>query len=195
MKKKSLTFAFVLRLGIEIVLFFTVLTVVTVRMIRSGMRNTYVTSATEIAKGYSTALVHRNSKFMQQLRMYTTADVVNSDFDLETLVDWLTSHRKIRSSDFSSIIYCDYESGMAYSDDGEVFDVSRTEYFQKMKNGDLSQYVSNAIGNSVSDARYYVCKVISVKKQRIGFFAGAINHDTLAKAVDAISVGESGFAT
>ena len=195
MKKKSLTFAFVLRLGIEIVLFFTVLTVVTVRMMRKGMRETYITSTTEIAKGYSTALVHRNSKFMQQLRLYTTSDAVNSYTDVETLAEWLVAHRKARGGDFSSIIYCDYESGMAYSDDGEVFDASRTEYFQKMKGGDLNQYVSNVIGNNVSDSRYYVCKAISIKKQRIGFFAGAINHETLAKAVDAIQVGESGFAT
>lgn len=195
MKKKSLTRSFVLRLGIEIVLFFTVLTVVTVGAVREGMKNTYITMSTEIADAEAKILVQRNSKFMQQLRMYTTADVVSSYSGLDDLVSWLTSHRKIRGSDFASIMYCDYESGKAFTDDGEVFDVSKTEYFQKMKGENLNQYVSNPSGTSVSDARYYVCKSIAVGKQRIGFFAGAISHATLSKAVSAIKIGESGFAS
>ncbi len=194
MKKKSLTFSFVLRLGIEIALFFTVLTVVSVKAVRDGMKDTYITSTTEIAEAEAKTLVQRNSKFMQQLRMYTLSDAVSSYDGVDGLVSWLTSHRKIRSSDFESVIYCDFESGKGYTDDGEVLNVSGTEYFQKMKNENLSQYVSDATGNTVSDARYYVCKSVSVRKQRIGFFAAAISHETLAKAVDAIKVGESGFA-
>ena len=194
MKKKSLTFAFVLRLGIEIVLFFTILTVVTVRMMRKGMLDTYITSAVEIAEGYSASLVQRNSKFMQQLRMYTSSDAVRADTDVETLVNWLVSHRRIRSGDFSSVIYCDFESGMAYSDEGDSFDVSGTEFFQKMKTERADQYVSNVFGTNDSDAKYYVCKAVSVRKQKIGFFAGLIKYSTLAKAVESIKVGEGGFA-
>lgn len=195
MKKKSLTFSFVLRLAIEIVLFFTVLTVVTLKTVRNGMRDIYISSTQGIAVAQSKNLVQRNSKFMQQLRMYTMSDAINASTSLEEIVTWLTEHRRIRAGDFASIIYCDFETGMGYTDDGESFDVSRTEYFQKMKNEALSQYISNAEGSSVSDSRYYVCKVVSVKKQRIGFFAAAITHSTLAKAVNNIKVGESGFAT
>ncbi|MBQ0051592.1 MAG: HAMP domain-containing protein [Treponema sp.] len=193
MKKKNLSVNFGVRLGIEIILLITVLTVLSVFLVKNGIEKTYITSNTELIHAEVQGLAYRNSKFMQQLRMYTFSDIVRSGGTPEEIVEWLVAHRGIRSSDFDIVMYCDYESGIGYSDDDEEIDVSNTEYFKVMKSG-KSQYVSNSFGKGVDDSLYYVCKALSVNGKKIGFIAAAVSHDTLEKAIDMMTIGESGYA-
>ena len=194
MKKKNLSLAFGLRLGIEIIILISILSAATILLVKRGVEHTFTTSTTELIEAHIQGLSYRNSKFMQQLRMYTLADPVQQGGSPEDLVDWIVSHRKIRSSDFSELMFCDIETGLAYNDEGDVRDVSTTEYFQFMKNSGKSQYISNPIGTSNEDAAYYVCKSVSVKKKSIGFIAGAVSHSRLSDAIDLIKIGESGYA-
>ena len=194
MKKKNLSLMFGLRLGAEIVVLVAVLSVSTILAVRKGMERTYITSTTELIQAHIQGLSYRNSKFMQQLRMYTMADPLQDGGGVAGLIDWIVSHRKIRSSDFTEIAYCDFESGLAYTDDGAVRDVSGTEYFRFMRSGGKSQYISNPIGSDESDMAYYVCKGVSVGSRTVGFVAGAVSHARLAEAIDAIRVGGEGYA-
>ena len=159
------------------------------------MERTFINSTTELIQAHVQGLSYRNSKFMQQLRMYTMADPVQEGASTEEYIEWLRAHSKIRSSDFREIAFCDYETGLAYTDKGEVYDVSGSEYFQFMKNSGKSQYISNSVGNDADDACYYVCKSVSVSKKAIGFIAGAVSHSRLAEAVENIKIGENGYAT
>ena len=194
MKKKNLSIRFGLRLGVEIIVLITVLSVATIFAVQKGIEKTYITSTTELIQAQVQGLSYRNSKFMQQLRMYTMADPVQEGASTEEFIEWLVAHAKIRSSDFRDMLFCDYATGLAYSDRGEIFDVSGTEYFQFMKSSGKSQYVSNPIGSDNDDTAYYVCKSISINKKSIGFIAGAVSHARLAEAIDAITIGESGYA-
>ncbi len=194
MKKKNLSFSFGLRVGVEIIILISILAVATVFLVKSGMERTYITSTTELLQAHIQGLSYRNSKFMQQLRMYTMSDPVTQGGSEQDLIDWIISHRKIRSSDFKEIAYCSFEDGMAYNDEGQVYDVSGTEYYEFMKKGEKSQYISNSTGSSNDDAAYYVCKSVSIKKKPVGFIAGAVSHSRLADAVDAIKIGERGYA-
>ena len=194
MKKKNLSLIFGLKLGVEIVVLISILAVSTIFAVRKGVEKTFITSTTELIQAHAQGLSYRNSKFMQQLRMYTMSDPVQQNATKEELVEWLVAHRKVRSSDFTSIMFCDYDTGLAYTDDGATLDVSGTEYYQFMKNSGKSQYISNSIGTSNDDAAYYVCKSVSINKKTIGFFAGSVSHSRLAEAVDAIKIGEKGYA-
>ena len=193
MKKKNLSLRFGMRLGIEIIVLIAVLSLATIFAVRKGTEKTYISSTTELIQAEIQGLSYRNSKFMQQLRMYTMADPVQFGEGKEALVKWIVAHRKIRSSDFKEIAFCDYETGIATNDEGETRDVSGTEYFQFMKNSGKSQYISNPIGTNSEDAAYYVCKSVSINKKAIGFIAGAVSHPRLAEAIDAIKVGENGY--
>ena len=193
MKKKNLSLIFGLRLGVEIVILITVLAIATIFTVQKGMERTYMTSTSELIQAHVQGLSYRNSKFMQQLRMYTMSDPVHAGSTAEELVEWLVAHRKVRSSDFIEIAFCNYEDGMAYTDDGNVYDVSNTEYYKFMKNGNKSQYISNPVGKDAESAAYYVCKSVSINKKNIGFFAGAVSHARLSDAINAIKVGEKGY--
>ncbi|MBR1537452.1 MAG: HAMP domain-containing protein [Treponema sp.] len=194
MKKKNLSVIFGLRLGFEIIVLIFALSLVTIFVVRKGMEKTYITSTTELIQANIQALSYRNSKFMQQLRMYTMADPVQNEASVQEYIDWLVAHRKIRSSDFKEIAFCSYDDGLAYTDDGRIYDVSGTEYYQFMKNSKKSQYVSNSIGTDNDDSAYYVCKTVSISKKTIGFISGAVSHARLAEAIDAIKIGENGYA-
>lgn len=194
MKKKNLSLRFGLRLGVEIIILISLLSAVTIYTVQLGMERTYMSSTTELVQAHVQGLSYRNSKFMQQLRTYTMSDPVQTGGSKEDFVAWIVGHRKIRSSDFVEIAFCSYEDGMAYADDGRVYDVSKTEYYQFMQNGAKSQYISNPIGTSEDDAVYYVCKSVSIHKKAVGFVTGAVSHARLAEAVDAIKVGQAGYA-
>ena len=194
MKKKNLSLRFGIRLGIEIIVLIAVLSIATIFAVRKGTEKTYISSTTELIQAEVQGLSYRNSKFMQQLRMYTMADPVQEGGSADDLIEWIISHRKIRSSDFKEIMFCDYETGIGTNDEGETRDVSGTEYFQFMKNGGKSQYISNPVGTSNEDAAYYVCKSVSINKKAIGFISGAVSHSRLSEAIDAIKVGENGYA-
>ena len=194
MKKKNLSLRFGIRLGVEIVVLITVLAIASVFAVQNGMEKTFVTSTTELIQAHVQGLSYRNSKFMQQLRMYTMADPVQQGASIQEYIDWLLAHRGIRSSDFSNIIFCDFETGLGYSDTGDVTPVSNTEYYQFMKTSGKSQYISNPIGTNNEDAAYYVCKNVSINKKTVGFIAGAVSHARLAEAIDAIKIGEEGYA-
>ncbi|MCR4821571.1 MAG: HAMP domain-containing protein [Treponema sp.] len=194
MKKKNLSLAFGLRLGVEIVVLISILAIATIFAVRKGVEKTYLTSTTELIQAQVQGLSYRNSKFMQQLRMYTLCDPVTAGGPKEEIIEWIISHKKNRSSDFNEIMFCDYDTGLGHSDEGRVIDVSKTEYFQFMKNSGKSQYISNSIGSSNDDAVYYVCKSVSINKKAIGFIAGTVSHARLAEAIDNIKVGEKGYA-
>ena len=194
-KQSNISVRFGITVGIEIVAMLLVLVLLCVQKTYVANKNTFIASMETIAKSFATNLNQRNSKFMQQLRLYTMSDIVRADdYDIPSIVSWLREHKAIRSGDFVSVIFCDYEDGMAYGDDGSVFDASQTEFFKRMKEGSLSQYVSNPMGTSPENTVYWVCKQITREKKSVGFFAASISHETLAKAVNGKSIDGEGFA-
>lgn len=195
MQKKSLIRRFGVILAIEIVISMSVLAFICENVVQTNLEKNYIASTSELLDANVTGLSYRNSKFMQQLRLYTTSDIVQKTGDCEQIVEWLVAHEKVRGGDFKEIFYCDYESEMAYTDKGRSFSASNYEFFRKMKDGNLNQYISNPMGSSVEDSVYYVCKLFKFNKESVGFFAGTVSHATLAKAIDLITVGEKGTAT
>ena len=195
-KRNKIAFRFAIMAGIEIIAMFAILTLLCVQRVYIKNRATFVSSMEALTSSFATNLVQRNSKFMQQLRMYTMSDVVRQkDFSKEDIIAWLREHESIRSKDFTEIIYVSYDDGMAYGDDGKVYSVSETEHYKRMKSEDLSQYISSPKGNTTADTVYWICKAVSRKKQYIGYFAGSISHATLATAINGKTINGEGFAT
>ncbi|WP_191016097.1 methyl-accepting chemotaxis protein [Treponema zioleckii] len=192
-KLKKISTKFSITVGIEIMIMFGIFMVLSVNKIFKSSKDSVIVSLEALTKSFATNLNQRNSKFMQQMRMYTMSDIVRRhDFSTENAVEWLLNHQSIRSKDFKEIIYVDYETGMAYSDEGREFDVSSSEHFNRMKNDALSQYISNLEGTSEEDAVYWVCKSVSKNKQHVGYFAGSITYATLSAALAEKSLTEEG---
>lgn len=194
-KQKNMALNFGVTLGVVIVVLVGLLTFISIFEVRSKLEVSYIGSTTETLRSYIQSLIYRNSKFMQQLRMYTMSDVVLDETSTtEEIVDWLLAHEHIRGGDFVQIAWVDTATGIAYFDNGTVTDVSSTEYYRAIVNGNLSQYISNPIGKSVDDAVFYVCKTVKRGGKLFGFVASSVSHKTLSVAMDAIKIGENGYA-
>lgn len=191
--KMSIRIGFIL--GAEIVVLLFTLVMVSLSFVSRELERSFTGTTNELLDSTIQGLAYRNSKFMQQLRMYTVSDAAKTPgFTTEDLVNWLVAHKKSRSGDFESVLYCDYETNLGYFDDGRVIDVSNLDFYKKMKDGDLKQYISQPYGTSSEDAVYYVCKNITRNKKNIGFFAASVGHETLMKAINAIKLGKNGYA-
>ncbi len=193
LKNKSLIVTFGIVLGLEILILVGAMGFISISVVENAVEKSSLTSAGELLKAQTTSIVQRNSKFMQQLRMYTLSDPVKANASTEEIVEWLIAHEKIRSGDFTEIIYCDAETGLAYSDNGSVRNVSSEKFFREVVSTG-KQYISDPYGSSADNAYYYVCKPVSMHKTTVGLFAAAIDYSTLSKAINSIKVGEKGFA-
>ena len=180
-------------LGLEIVTLLFVLILFISGTMRKSLRDDFVNSAMALVRSGVKIMNQRNSRSTQQLRLYTLSDLaLSNEFSTERVAEWLVNHRKLRYQDFQRLFYVDIETGMAYSDEGDVFSVKNTEYFTRIKEGNLSQYISNPVGTSAADAVFYVCKSINKNKKMMGFFCAEINHATLAKALVDIKIDGEG---
>ncbi|MBQ3825322.1 MAG: hypothetical protein II811_04225, partial [Spirochaetaceae bacterium] len=165
-KTKKISFRIGLTLGLEIVALLFVLILFIGGTMRKSLRDEYVNSAMALVRSGVKIMNQRNSRSTQQLRLYTLSDLaLSNEFSTERVAEWLVQHRKLRYQDFQRLFYVDIETGMAYSDEGDVFSVKNTEYFTRIKEGNLSQYISNPVGTSAADAVFYVCKSINKNKK------------------------------
>ena len=196
-KHSKIAVKFAIQLFLEISAMIALLEFISISNVKKVMTNTLTESYESLVDAQINGLVNRNSKFTQQLRMYTNSDFLKEKKNTATaeeIVDWLSKHEHVRSNDFEDIYYCDIESGWAWSDTGKKLYMKDTQTYKDIVAGNLTQYISDPAGNTFEDSVYYVCKAITRNKIPYGFFMGTINHPTLVKAVNVLKVGETGFA-
>ena len=115
--KMSIRIGFIL--GAEIVVLLFTLIMVSLSFVSRELERSFTGTTNELLDSTIQGLAYRNSKFMQQLRMYTVSDAAKTPgFTTEDLVNWLVAHKKSRSGDFESVLYCDYKTNLGYFDDG-----------------------------------------------------------------------------
>ncbi len=192
-KLKRISSRFSITVGVEIIIMFGVFMVFSMNKVFKSSKESVISSMEALTKSFATNLNQRNSKFMQQMRMYTMSDVIrDTEFTTDTVVEWLEDHSDIRSKDFQEIIFVDYATGKAHSDTGNEYDVSSSEHFRRMKGEGLQQYITSLEGTGQADAVYWVCKSVSKHSTPVGYFAGSITYKTLASALESKSITEDG---
>ncbi|MCR5606456.1 MAG: HAMP domain-containing protein [Treponema sp.] len=192
-KKAYLTLQACLAIGIEIITVFAVLILTTSSIIKKNLTENYIENLTEQLEGRASAFIYHNSRFVQQLRMYCFSDEVLQDGTTEETVAWLKEHRNIKSKDFNYVMFVDSKTGLGYTDDGRIYDVSSKDFFKKMTSGNITQYTSAPEGDAAM-AEYFACKQAEFKNPKRGFFAAGISAKTLENDITSIQVGKNGFA-
>ncbi len=194
-KTKRLAVSFAIRLAIEIGVLFSILAILATYEVRKQLEKSFIQSTTETLEAHANGISYRNSKFMQQMRMYQNSDVMLEKRPTEEIVEWLVSHEKIRGSDFKYIMYCDVSTGLGYKDNGEVVDATTFEFYQTTVQNNLNQYYSEPVGTSYEDAVYFVARSTRDKDKKVtAIWAGAISLPKLAEAINKIQIGNDGFA-
>lgn len=184
-------------LSVEVVTLIALLLNLSIMSVRSTTTETMTQTYFSLVDAQVANVLNRNSKFYQQMRVYTHCDFVYNDgkpVATDDIVDYLVAHAKSRSYDYQDVYYVDGETGVARSDTGKEMNVKDTEMFDVIINQGNTQYISNPVGTNADDSVYYIAKAVTKNKKNVGFFIVTINYKTLVSAISAMKVGQTGFA-
>ena len=193
--KKSIVLKFTIAIAITITVFFSALVIYSVKNVSKSTRKIYSMYTEDMAQAYNQGINYRNSKFTQQLRMYSTAEIISTG-DIEAITTWLANNKRVRSKDFKYILFVD-KNGNAYFDDPDIAPIYfyNTETFNAFMLNGASQYISNPTKSVLEDEYIaYVARTATHNGDVIGFFAGAVSVEDIHKAVSIMEPGDTGFA-
>ncbi len=192
-RKQHITVKFGIILGIEITLLFMLLGFIVVTYVSKSIERMIIKDTHSLLASESNVFRFHNSRFMQEMRMYTFSDVARDEKStVEDIASWLVEHRAIRGKEYNYVMFCDKVTGVAYVDDGRVFDCSNTEYFKAMTDGTRTQYISNPVGSGINDGEFFLCK--ATNETAPGFFVVSISVKVVKSDCDAIKLEDGAFA-
>ncbi len=185
--KKNLTFQIAWKLIVIIILVLACTASFSLYTTAENIASTFEEDTKELVRETSFAINCQNSMHMQQLRSYTALNFVGrSSRDPLEIHEMLKDFSKNRGNSFKAIAYADYETELAYYDDGSIKSVSNEDWFRKMKDNKLDQLYAEPIGDSFENGLIPYCKTSIVKDDlgnAPGFFVGFAPIIDLQKTV------------
>lgn len=193
-KTSSLTFQLAWKIILVIIFLLGISSLVSISSIATSVTKIFEEDSTELVNETAYAINNRNQMYMQQLRTYTMLNEVGyTSTDPMEIQKMLMEFSKRRSKHFKTIAYADYDSGLAYYDDGRIEDCSSQVWFKKMKSDNLSQIYEEPLGNDLESGVFPICKATEPKKEdgnHYGCFAGFTPISTIQDAVLNIKGGD-----
>ncbi len=194
-RQKSLVKQFSLRIGIFIVFLFVILTIVSTNIVLKESIN----SSKEIVKTslptYADALRLLNNQYINELHIYSNADIVKNGGSPEEISAWLQSKKKDRPSYFTSLFFC-AKDGIARNDTGVDVNISDRKFYKiAIREGTIFS-ISDPIISKIdhSTAVYQICvSAYDKNNKKIGFFSGGIAVKTLDSIMGKKKIGKNGY--
>ena len=164
-RSKKLAFSIAWKIILGIIVFLSVSSFITVRMISKSVQETFESDTAELTKETAYAINCKNSMYIQQLRAFASLNNIGlTSHDPIELQQMLMSFVGNRSKNFSKFGYAEYDTGLCYYDDGTVKSVADQKWFIEMKTKNLGQIYGEPVGTSFEDALIPYCKTSLVKR-------------------------------
>ncbi|WP_028972557.1 methyl-accepting chemotaxis protein [Spirochaeta cellobiosiphila] len=191
-KHHNLTKRFVLIIGLLFILMFVIQNFLSIKSVQQSTTKDYQSFSNAILQANATNLTTNNSKYTQQVRIYTKDSIMDTH-DPEQIIAWLKTQEGIRSGDFTYAMYIDPD-GVAHSDTGATENVANQAFFKEMFINGANQYIGDPIMSSISNSMIIPITKGMFKGNGDGFMAVALPLESIQKKVDGISVGAKGYA-
>ena len=196
LRKASIGQKLGLALLIAVLFLFSILLFITSKVIQSQTTKSYYEMAHEIVNGRADEIDKWIEVYINDLRIYSDADVVKTGDD-EQVLEWLHNHQNLRNPDYDYMFFCDAE-GTSYRDTGLVGGkgalVERDYYKAMMKEG-KETFVGNVVLSKTSGR--YVMPIARAAKdatgKTFGFFVGMLGIKQLTDKVEQFQIGETGY--
>ena len=196
LRKASIGQKLGLALLIAVLFLFSILLFITSKVIQSQTTKSYYEMAHEIVNGRADEIDKWIEVYINDLRIYSDADVVKTGDDAQVL-EWLHNHQNLRNPDYDYMFFCDAE-GTSYRDTGLVGGkgalVERDYYKAMMKEG-KETFVGNVVLSKTSGR--YVMPIARAAKdasgKTFGFFVGMLGIKQLTDKVEQFQIGETGY--
>ena len=192
-KRKSIIVQFSVRLGIIITVMLIALGVLSYLSVAKGSEKSLSNNIKGMVPVYADTIDLWNQQFIREMHLYTESDSVKNG-DIEAIVVWIRKNMDRRSSDFSSVFFCDMK-GMSRSDSGQDVDLSDRDYVKAMLQEGTDLFISDPVKSRLDDTLIYiVCSAAyDSNHKRLGFFAGVVTLEHLQEIVETIKVGTNGY--
>ena len=196
LRKSSIGRKLGLLLGVAVLFLFSILLIITSRVIRSQTKDSYYEMAHEIVNGRADEINKWIEVYKNDLKVYSDADVVKTG-DAEQVIAWLHDHQNLRNPDYDYMFFCDAE-GTSYRDTGLVGGkgaLVERDYYQAMMKQGKDIFVGNVVLSKTSGQ--YVMPIARAAKdakgKTFGFFVGMLGINQLKTEVEQFKIGETGY--
>ncbi len=193
-KKQGKLVYYILAITILIVAFLSVFQIEFVKMrTRKSVADSYEEDCRKITDAYANVVSIRLSEYLKQMRMYTEADINQSQDPLQ-IQNWLVSHTQSRTPDFDRIGFID-SKGDFYNDQNKITNVKDRIYFKAiMEAGNDSNIDDPVTSKSTGDTIIHVSKAVKVNGRKIGFYSAVVGVNKLNEFIRGIRIGKTGYA-
>ncbi len=193
-KKQGKLVYYILAITILIVSALSVFQIEFVKMrTKKSVASSYEEDCRKITDAYANVVSIRLSEYIKQMRMYTEADVTQTE-DPVQIQKWLISHTKSRTPDFDRIGYID-DKGDFYNDQNKITNVKDRIYFKAIMNQGNDTNIDDPVtSKSTGDTIIHVSKAARVNGKTIGFYSAVVGVNKLKEFVSGIRIGKTGYA-
>ena len=185
-----------LALILAVLFLFSILLIITSRVIKSQTTESYYEMAHEIVNGRADEINKWIEVYKNDLKVYSDADVVQSG-DAQQVIDWLHNHQNLRNPDYDYMFFCDAE-GTSYRDTGLVGGkgaLTERDYYKAMMKEGKDIFVGNVVLSKTSGQ--YVMPIARAARdangKTFGFFIGMLGINALKEEVEQFQIGETGY--
>ena len=196
LRKTSIGRKLGLTLLVAVLFLFSILLIITSRVIRSQTTVSYYEMAHEIVNGRADEINKWIEVYKNDLKVYSDADVVKTG-DPEQVIAWLHDHQNLRNPDYDYMFFCDAE-GTSFRDTGLVGGkgaLVERDYYQAMMVKGKDIFVGNVVLSKTSGQ--YVMPIARAAKdangKTFGFFVGMLGINQLKTEVEQFKIGETGY--
>ena len=192
-KYSHLAVSFSTKIFIVLILFFTIQTLLLVRLVKKFSKDDYSSFSEKVVEEDAGKISNWNEVLVNDLRIYSENDVTKAG-NTDEIIAWIFSHENIRNKYFNYIMYCTPD-GVGHASDGRNITVISMPFFRAIMNNRQERYVSNIEFLSDGSVCYYIARpAYNAKGDLIGAFAGAVKLDEIDKMVGQLSLGKEGRA-
>ncbi|MBR5401403.1 MAG: methyl-accepting chemotaxis protein [Treponema sp.] len=196
LKKTSIGRNLGIALLVAVLFLFSILLLITSRVIKSQTTESYYEMAHEIVNGRSDEINKWIEVYKNDLKVYSEADIVKTG-DPQQVIDWLQHHQQFRNRDYDYMFFCDAE-GTSFRDTGLVGGrgaLVERDYYQAMMVQNKDIFVGNVVLSKTSGQ--YVMPIARAAKdangKTFGFFVGMLGINQIKAEVEQFQIGETGY--
>jgi len=160
---------------------------------KKSVATDYEENCLKITDAYSNVVSMKLSEYIKQMRMYTEADVTQTENPVE-IQEWLVEHAKSRTPDFDRIGYID-PKGDFYNDQNKITNVKDRIYFKAiMEQGNDTNIDDPVTSKSTGTTIIHVSQAAKINGRTVGFYSAVVGVNKLTEFVSNIRIGKSGYA-
>jgi len=179
-----------------VVILFTILIFVNLKVLSPVMDNVYESNMIEISNARAAQIESWLNSYLLDLKVYSGAEVCKTG-DEEEVVKWLQQNTQLCNKDYDYMFYCG-PNGQSIRDTGlrgKVGAINSRDYYQEILVNGKDSCIGVAIISKTTGQPVFPIAVAAkdARGKTFGFFNAMMSLDFIQKTIASIKIGKSGY--